>query len=1069
MRKFFALPWLRSTAIPLVRPAFQTIMMLEFLSLVIEPPESGLPYAGRDNRLLIALSLALAMFVSFAALLVSRHMVATNSHRRTWLLAGCLCLGMGIYTLPCAGSCDYGLTVVSTVPAALARWIEFRLLAAVMGLTVDGMHYTAVAMIIGTIVATYIGKYKLFAGKRWYRPAGLLIGAWILIAAAGVAYFQHRLADDIVAREALLAQQQANDIGAHIESSLQQFKGIPRLLVQQEPTRRAMRSFGPDAVASPLAQAERRRRWSGDPRLARLSGSLATAAAAIKADAIVVVNAAGDCVAASNGGQADSFVGVNYADRDHFLQARAGAPGQQYAVGRVSKVAGLFFAYPLIENGRFLGAVIAKRNLSALAARIRTGGVFLSDANGVIVFSADQRFTFRTLPGAAIDALPAARRVLLYQRSSFAPLSITPWDGHGAGLVRLELDATPVLLATRLLAGEAINVHLPRPQAELVRLRRQGRWLFALIAAGGATLIVAACAVVVNLGETRRVESELRIAATAFETQEGMVITDAARVVLRTNRAYSDMTGFAPRDVLGRALVLADPAHHDAAFLAALWQVVAMVGSWQGEIRSRRKDGQSCAAMLVITAVRNAGGEVTHYVCALADITARKRSETEMRNLALHDFLTGLPNRRYLMERLQQALAVSVRSGLRGAMLFIDLDNFKDLNDTLGHNMGDLLLQQVAARVKESVRENDTVARLGSDEFVVIVEGLDLDRAGAAGYALMVGQKIQEQLRRPYTLGAHQYTGTASIGVTLFRGQAVNVESLLKQTDLAMHQSKSAGRDTLHFFAPAMQALASARASLDSDLRQALLHRQFQLHYQPQVDAGARLVGAEALLRWHHPQRGMVGPADFIGAAEESGLILALGDWVLTSACAQLAAWDGHASTRALRLSVNVSPRQFRQPDFVARVLSVLGASGADPRKLKLELTESVLLDDVAQTIARMETLKTHGVGISLDDFGTGYSSLAYLKRLPLCELKIDRSFVRDIPDDAALIKTILTLAHNMGIDAVAEGVETAAQRDYLAALGCQAFQGFLFGHPMPPDEFGLFAGLNLPAVLNVT
>jgi diguanylate cyclase (GGDEF)-like protein/PAS domain S-box-containing protein len=1154
--------------------------MLDFLSIVIEPPDSSLLYAGRYNPLLVTLSVVVAMFASYAALLVSRHVAATKSHRRTWLLAGGLCLGLGIwamhfvgmlaFTLPCASSYDYGLTFISTLPAmlactlalhvishrsigalrlsvgallvgagigvmhyagmaamnldgmirydlklfllsilvavllaALALWMKFRLVAwpalsaAVMGLAVAGMHYTAMAaayfvrdgeraivdsqigpnflaavvlaaasvIIIGTIVATYVGKYKLFAVERSFRLVGLLIGTWILIAAVGVAYFQRRMADEIVAREVLLAQQQADDIGAHLGSSLQQFKGIPQLLAHQEPTRLAMRSFGPDALASPLAQAERRRRWSGDPQLARLSASLTAAAGAIKADAIVVVNAAGDGIAASNSGQADSFVGINYADRDYFLQARAGAPGQQYALGRVSKVGGLYYSYPLIENGRFLGAVVAKRNLSALAASVRTGAVFLSDANGVIVFSADPRLTFRTLPGAAIGALPAARRALQYQRGSFAPLSITPWDGHGDGAVRLERDAMPVVLGTRRLAGESITVHVPRPLAELVRLRRQGYWLFALIALGGATLIVAACAIVVYLRETRRVEADLRIAATAFETQEGMVITDAARIVLRTNRTFSDITGFAPRDVVGRELVLADPARHDAAFRAAIWQVVAITGSWQGEIWNRRKNGESYPEMLVVTAVRNAAGAVTHYVCALADITARKATEEEIRNLALYDFLTGLPNRRCLMERLQQALAASTRSDLRGALLFIDLDNFKDLNDTLGHNMGDLLLQQVAARFKESVRETDTVARLGGDEFVVMLEGLEQDPARAAEYALMVGQKIQEQLRKPYALGAHQHNCTASIGVTLFHGHGENVENLLKQTDLAMYQSKGAGRNSLHFFAPAMQAVASARASLDNDLRRALQQQQFQLHYQPQVDAGARLVGAEALLRWHHPQRGMVGPAEFIGAAEESGLILALGDWVLSTACTQLAAWKRHPFTRSLRLSVNVSPRQFRQPGFVARVLSVLEASGADPRKLRLELTESLLLDDVAQTITKMEMLKTHGVGISLDDFGTGYSSLTYLKRLPLCELKIDRSFVRDIPDDAAIIKTILTLADNMGIDAVAEGVETPAQRDYLAALGCQTFQGFLFGHPMPPNEFGLFAGLDHAAL----
>lgn len=1153
--------------------------MLELLHLVVAAPDSSLLYAGLYDPVLVTLSVVVAMFASYAALLVSRHVVATRSHRRMWLLAGGVCLGLGIwamhfvgmlaFTLPCTRSYDYRLTFVSTIPAmlactlalsvishrqispwrlglgalllgagigtmhysgmaamnldgiirydlklfllslvvavllaALALWMKFRLqawpvlCAGMMGLAVAGMHYTAMAaayfvrdgdskmvdsqisptflsaivlaatsiIIIGTIVATYVGKHKLFSFERSYRLIGLLIVLWALIAAIGVDYFHRRLADDIVQQETQLARQQAEDIAANIEDSVHLLKSIPQLMVHDATTRRILQRFGAETTPSALAPAERKQMRTRDRELEQFNSALAFAASSFHADAIWLVNAAGDCIAASNAGTPESFVGINYADRDYFLQARAGEPGRQYAVGRTSKVAGLFYSYPLFEQGRFLGAAVVKRNMLTLSPWTRQATAFLVDANGVIVFSPDKRHELRMLPGATVASLPVESRLRRYLRSSFEPLAVTPWrERELPGAVRLGTDEMPVVLGIKVIGGDAISVYVPRPLDELTRLHTQRLWLFVLVALMGAILIVAASAIVLYLRETKRVEADLRVAATAFESQEGMVITDAAHLVLRSNRAFTDITGFTARDVAGRELLLFDPERHNATFAVAIWQTIEDKGSWQGEIWNRRKNGESYPESLVITAVRNAGGNVSHYVCALTDITARKAAEEEIRNLALYDFLTGLPNRRCLMERLQHALAASMRTGLHGALLFIDLDNFKDLNDTLGHNMGDLLLQQAARRFCACVRESDTVARLGGDEFIVMLEGLDHDPLAAAKHARLVGEKILEQMKLPYVLDQFSHTCTSSIGITLFLGQGEDVETLLKQTDLAMYQSKAAGRNALRFFDPTMQAVVSARTNLDNDLRLALQQRQFQLHYQPQVDGDSRLVGAEALLRWHHPQRGMVLPAEFVPATEESGLILALGDWVLETACTQLLAWATQPATASLCLAINVSPRQFRQTDFVDRVLAVLAASGADPRKLKLELTESLLLDDVTQTIAKMEALKANGVGISLDDFGTGYSSLTYLKRLPICELKIDRSFVRDIlgsPDDAAIVSTILTLARNMGIEAIAEGVESEAQRVFLFGLGCKAFQGYLFGHPLPLVEFDLFAEL---------
>ncbi|MDO8932683.1 MAG: EAL domain-containing protein, partial [Rhodocyclaceae bacterium] len=389
--------------------------------------------------------------------------------------------------------------------------------------------------------------------------------------------------------------------------------------------------------------------------------------------------------------------------------------------------------------------------------------------------------------------------------------------------------------------------------------------------------------------------------------------------------------------------------------------------------------------------------------------------------------------------------------------LFIDLDNFKTLNDTLGHDVGDLLLQHVAQRLSACVREGDTVARLGGDEFVVMLEDLSENTQEAAAQTETIGEKILTALNLPYRLAKHDCNSTPSIGATQFVGHKSSIEELLKQADLAMYQAKSAGRNALRFFDREMQAVVSARAGLEADLREGLRAQQFLLYYQAQVDDDGHMTGAEALLRWRHPQRGLVSPDDFIPLAEESGLILPLGHWVLETACRQLVAWTARPHLAHLTMAVNVSARQFRHPDFVEQVLGVLDRLGVDPKKLKIELTESLLVEDVEETIVKMTTLKARGVGFSLDDFGTGYSSLSYLKRLPVDQLKIDRSFVHDLltdPNDLVIARTIVALGQSMGMTVIAEGVETEGQRGFLAANGCHAFQGYLFSRPLPLSEF---------------
>lgn len=442
------------------------------------------------------------------------------------------------------------------------------------------------------------------------------------------------------------------------------------------------------------------------------------------------------------------------------------------------------------------------------------------------------------------------------------------------------------------------------------------------------------------------------------------------------------------------------------------------------------------------------------------DISARKAAEERIHHLAFYDALTELPNRQLLLERLERALLDSEMTQQFCALMFIDLDDFKILNDTLGHLKGDLLLQKVAVRLRGCVRQHDTVARLGGDEFVVLIESLGLQPEAALSKAQAAANEVLAVLREPYDLAGFEHHSTCSIGVTSFGGLACSVSDLLKQADLAMYQSKSLGRNTVCFFDPTMQAIASANAALTVDLRTALQQQQFVVFYQPQFDRSRRMVAVEALLRWPHPQRGMVSPSEFIPAAEETGLILPMGQWVLMQACEQLAVWAQRSETAQLSIAVNVSARQFRHPDFVDSVVAAIQSSGCRADCLKIELTESLLADNMDSAIAKMNTLKALGVTLALDDFGMGYSSLSYLHCLPLTQLKIDKSFVADVcnsPNAAAISQAIIVMAQSLGLAVMAEGVETEAQWRFLADLGCGYFQGYLLCPPLPLDELNSF------------
>jgi diguanylate cyclase (GGDEF)-like protein/PAS domain S-box-containing protein len=918
--------------------------------------------------------------------------------------------------------------------------------------------------VVITVVASYVSRTHLAVLGRSYKLITACVLGWCAVAWLSADYYHQRRSSQYVEAEKQLAQQQAQRTASNINERLQLLRGNARLGAVDTVAQRALAEFALQPLDLRLTTAQRQQRWTANKALAVVNQHFALAATQVMADQIYLLDELGNCIASSNAGKPDSFVGTNYADRDYFLQARAGQLGFQYAVGRISKVPGLFYAAPVSMHGSFFGALVVKKDVGKLAYFTNPVNAFVSDARGVIVQAPDKAFEFRALPGAAIAQIPVPQRRQLYGREAFDTLRMQPWDdAHLPGVVMLGMSSEPMVLASTPLPQDAITVHTMRPLGELARFQLERNWLFFLLAAAGSLLLMAASAVIHYLRATQLADAELRIAATAFESQQGMSIANADGVMLRVNQAFTEITGYSAEEAVGQTPTLLRSDRHDKAFFKAMWEQLATAGTWQGEIWNRRKNGEVFPEWLTLSAVKNAAGQLTHFVSIFTDISSRKLAENQIEQLAFYDPLTALPNRRLLLDRLAQALTACVRHNRRGALLYVDLDNFKTLNDTLGHAQGDLLLTQVAERLSHSVREGDTVARLGGDKFAVMLEDLNQDVFDAASQAEVVGEKIRLSLGQSYLMDGHEHHSTPSIGITLFGDDAkdARLDEPLKRAELAMYQAKAIGRNAIRFFDPQMQEKVSARAALESDLREAIANAQFVLYYQAQVVGEGRLTGVEALVRWQHPQRGLVSPAEFIPLAEESGLILPLGQWVLEAACAQLAAWAKSPDMAHLTVAVNVSARQFHQADFVSKVQAVLKQTGANPKRLKLELTESLLVDDVQGTIGKMNILKTQGVGFSLDDFGTGYSSLAYLKRLPLDQLKIDQSFVRNIltdSNDMAISKMVIVLAESLGLTVIAEGVELEAQQDALARQGCHAYQGYLFSRPLPIAEFEAYA-----------
>ncbi len=793
---------------------------------------------------------------ALALSIISRPSVSARQIAWGGLLLGAGIGGMhysGMTALRLEGLVRYHLglfllsVLVAVALATLAIWLKFRLQqwadswerwrlpasALVLGLAVSAMHYTAMAaayflregdsstvdsvlapnflaaivlvvslgLIVVTVAATYAAKPSLRSLSQSYLIMAALIAVWVALAweitdrlhQDRIASLYQQALEDTTQR----AQHQAAMLGANLKI----LKAVPAITSDDAHVQQILENFGPKVTASSAPVEQRKQQWAQDSTLRALSQDLQRSADLLQVDQLAVLNAAGDCVAASNYLDPNSCVGNNFHDRVYFRQAAAGQLGHQYALGRTSSVAGFYFAQPVLQDGRFIGAVVVKRNLSSLLGWIDHGLSFISDEKGVVVWAANKSMQFKKLPAASVDLMGEVSMQQTYGQHISEQLKVAPWPNPSfPQLVQLGQSPQPVILVTNVLNDGLITLHSADPILGWAQLSNEKWGFYVLITATGGLLIVSAFSVFLYLREMRRVEADLRISAAAFETQEAMFVTNHQNRILRCNQSFLKQTGYSADEVVGKTPNLLRSDRHAAEFYQAIADTIALCGHWQGETWLRRKNGDVYPSLHTITAIKGKQGWVTHYVAMHSDITERKLAEAEIRRLAFYDPLTLLPNRRLLMDRLDHALLTSSRSAQHGAIFFIDLDNFKLLNDTWGHEQGDKLLQQVASRLKERVRKSDTVARLGGDEFVVMIEGLHENSKKAAQQANIEGEKIMNALNEPYLVNNANFHSTPSVGLTLFMGHQIPVRELLRRADMAMYQAKSAGRNSLRFF-----------------------------------------------------------------------------------------------------------------------------------------------------------------------------------------------------------------------------------------------------------------------------
>lgn len=999
------------------------------------------------------------------------------------------------------------------------------------------------------------------------------IAAWFI----AQSYFQSRI-EDLVKQESGLAQNRASDLADSINRNLSDIHGLPELFSQEALIINVLSRFGGSTSPSVQTPAINMQRWSRDPELIKLNQFLSRVETSLHADLIYVVNAAGDCIAASNSGTRGSPVGTNFAERDFFRMNRKGKPGSQYAVGKTTHIAGLYFSSPVMVGGKFMGAIVSKIDVPSLSFLITKTNAFVSDENGVIILSHDKELEMSALAGKAVTGMAGKQKVDRYRRNDFPELSVSSWgDTRFPELLRFHNKKIPYLLAEEKVGDYGLTVHVASEMHAVHSLTRDSYWFAFLLGLVGSVLIlidngvalylgairksraqlqeqknqletflhaaqdgihvldsnnklilvndafcrmmgytreemlgmnpsqwdannseerlreirsrvmeqgvlvfetmrrrkdgqiinveISAVVVEVNgqklvycaerdISERKHIEEELNLASLVLKnSSDGMVVTDESNRIIAINPACTSITGYSLEEVKGKDPKIFGSGKHDKSFYEKMWRSLAETGRWQGEIWDKHKNGEIQAKWLTINAVLNADGSMHRHVALFSDITQRKQSEELIWKQANFDTLTELPNRRMFLDRLQVEAKKLDRSRLTLALLLIDLDQFKEVNDTLGHAVGDNLLKEAARRILSCVRDSDTVARLGGDEFTVILSGLADSKS-----VENITQKIIDKLAEPFYLEDEIVYISASVGITLYPNDADNIDELMKNADQAMYVSKKNGRNRFSYYTHSLQDAAQKRLRMTTDLRKALAEHQFRIEFQPIVElASGRIFKAEALLRWYHPEQGVISPMEFIPLAEETGLIHSIGDWVFKQAAHWSKRWSSMYGAD-FQISVNKSPIQFRLEGngFSGNWAGYLQELGLSGKNLVVEITEGLLLNAEANVTDKLLGFRDIGIQVAIDDFGTGYSSLSYLKKFDIDYLKIDQSFVRNLStdeDDVALCEAIIVMAHKLGLKVIAEGVETVRQRVILEVAGCDYAQGYLFSKPVTPEE----------------